>query len=283
MLTKHDNKVLISWKSEDILFDTTHRMPYEVFEEMVKSRIVIYALLLKSRQEYKLQWDLPKVFWHADPAVIKELNEYIPVNLVECYIEDNVDLICNLNTAIVPEAYYIYVKLPTAITPGETKNLYNMTWRYLHLRPNASKIKEDIILKIKKAYAELFSYGVINVQDGEVLKNYYELANTKPVLFNFSSSTCGPCNAIAEDLNRFAEEITDNVVTVKIKCGSTDPIKNGDFVDEMSRKYAIRGLPSFILKEGNTVSKWVGGGSTYNEMKRDIRAKIAKGKTGVLK
>lgn len=283
MLTKHDNKVLISWKSEDILFDTTDRMPYEVFEAMVKSRIVIYALLLKSRQEYKLQWDVHKVLWNSDPAVIKDLNEYIPVNLMECYIEDNVDLICNLNSVIVPEAYYIYVKLPVTVTPGENKNLYTITWRYLHLRPDASKIKEDIMLKIKKVYNELFSTGVINVQDGNVLKNYYTLANTKPVLFNFSSSTCGPCNAIASDLDKFAEEIKDDVVTVKIKCGGSDVINNGDFVEEMSYKYAIRALPTFLLKEGTNVSKWTGGGSAYNEMKSDIRAKIAKGKTGVLK
>jgi thioredoxin 1 len=72
-----------------------------------------------------------------------------------------------------------------------------------------------------------------------------------PVLVDFWAEWCGPCKALAPDLEKLAEELSGKVKIVKIDV--TDSL-------ETPAHYNIRSIPTLILfNQGQVVDRRVGG------------------------
>lgn len=83
----------------------------------------------------------------------------------------------------------------------------------------------------------------------ELTKLYQE--NNK-ILLKFGAAWCGPCKAMEPVLNEIAEERPD------IKVIQLDVDEN----EELVQLFKIRNVPVlFLIKEGVTVNKYVGGAS----------------------
>ncbi len=66
--------------------------------------------------------------------------------------------------------------------------------------------------------------------------------NSKPVLIDFYADWCGPCQAMGPILKEVKNDLQNDVSIIKI---------NVDKNPEISRRYGVRGIPTFfIFKNG---------------------------------
>ena len=76
-------------------------------------------------------------------------------------------------------------------------------------------------------------------------KNFNDLVNESalPVLVDFYADWCGPCKAMAPELEKFAGDMQGKVKVLKV---------NVDKNPSAAAKYGIRGIPTLILfKQGD--------------------------------
>lgn len=79
------------------------------------------------------------------------------------------------------------------------------------------------------------------------------LANPQPVLIDFWAEWCAPCKALAPTLEKLAERFKNEVAFVKL---------NVDENKDLSKEYAVRGIPTLLLmKDGKELSRTVGSRS----------------------
>jgi thioredoxin 1 len=75
------------------------------------------------------------------------------------------------------------------------------------------------------------------------------LKSTNPVIVDFWAPWCGPCRAVAPELEKFAEK-NKNILIVKV---------NVDDNGELATQYQVRSIPTLILfKDGKAEKKTVG-------------------------
>lgn len=99
----------------------------------------------------------------------------------------------------------------------------------------------------------------------EITKENYktEVEESKGKVFiDFYANWCGPCRMMSPIIDELSDEITD-IKFVKI---------NVDDNEEVSRKYGIMSIPTFVLLEaGNILAKKVGSMS-----KEDVKKMLDK-------
>ncbi len=75
------------------------------------------------------------------------------------------------------------------------------------------------------------------------------LKSDNPVIVDFWAPWCGPCRAVAPELEKFAKE-NKNISIVKV---------NVDENGELATQYQVRSIPTLILfKDGKAEKKTVG-------------------------
>jgi len=77
------------------------------------------------------------------------------------------------------------------------------------------------------------------------------LKSDKPVLVDFFAVWCPPCQAMMPLINKFAEDYGDKIKVCKI---------NVDEAPQVSQKYGVQSIPTFIFfKNGQEADRVVGG------------------------
>ena len=77
------------------------------------------------------------------------------------------------------------------------------------------------------------------------------IASGQPVLLDFYADWCGPCKAVAPELEALSKEWAGKARVVRV---------NVDQQQALAQQYAISGIPAFVvLKKGKEVNRAVGG------------------------
>jgi len=109
-----------------------------------------------------------------------------------------------------------------------------------HLHPRCGKCHEPVDVK---AFA-------VPVMLTDSTMDAFIKAATLPVLVDFFSPTCGPCQALAPQLDKLAQTFLGKAIIAKV-----DTSQNPG----CAAHYQIRGVPTlFFFKDGNVVDQFVG-------------------------
>ncbi len=71
-----------------------------------------------------------------------------------------------------------------------------------------------------------------------------------PVVVDFWAAWCGPCRAVAPELERLAEERAGEIVVAKV---------DTEALPDIAGRFGIRGIPTFIAFRGGRESKRASG------------------------
>lgn len=82
-----------------------------------------------------------------------------------------------------------------------------------------------------------------------------------PVLVDFWATWCGPCHAVAPELERIAREYAGDAVVAKV---------DTDRLPDLASRYSIRGVPTLILFRGGRESSRVSGAMPAAEIARRL-------------
>lgn len=98
------------------------------------------------------------------------------------------------------------------------------------------------------------------------MSKFKEIINSGvPTLIDFHATWCGPCKAMAPVLDQVKKQMGDNVRILKI-----DVDKN----QELSSKFKVRGVPTFILFKSGEIMWRQSGGIDANTMTSKIKAHL---------
>lgn len=109
-----------------------------------------------------------------------------------------------------------------------------------HLHPKCGKCKEPI---------DMQSFAVpVSLSDTDM--DEFVKSSSLPVMVDFFSPTCGPCQALAPQLNALARDFLGRIILAKV-----DTSQNPG----CAAFYKIRGVPSLLFfKDGAVVDQIVG-------------------------
>ncbi len=82
-----------------------------------------------------------------------------------------------------------------------------------------------------------------------------------PVLVDFWAAWCGPCRAVAPELEKLARERDDRVIIAKV---------DTEALPEVAQRFAIRSIPTMILFKAGTETRRLSGAMPAAEISRQL-------------
>ncbi len=121
--------------------------------------------------------------------------------------------------------------------------------------------------------------------DGRVVSFEHLLAGSKPVLFLFVGTNCGPCNALVPEIEKWQKELKERVDIVLVSSGNADENRDkfsaGGSITvliqekrEVAESVNARWTPTALLinAEGNIASHLAAGDSAIQELIESLNA-----------
>jgi thioredoxin 1 len=87
------------------------------------------------------------------------------------------------------------------------------------------------------------------------------LDSTVPVLVDFWAAWCGPCRAVAPEVEALAEKYGTAIKVVKVDVDANQSVAG---------RYGIRGIPTIGLFEGGTLTKQAVGARPRHAIENDL-------------
>lgn len=92
---------------------------------------------------------------------------------------------------------------------------------------------------------------IIEIKEKSKLESLIEKKDNI-IIVDFWAEWCGPCRLLSKQLEKVAEETSDNIIIAKI---NVEEEENRDLVSE----YKIRSIPAvFLYKEGEKIHEFTG-------------------------
>ena len=89
--------------------------------------------------------------------------------------------------------------------------------------------------------------------------NFHELVSEGVTLVDVWGTSCAPCMAMMPDVERFAEERSDDLKVVKLEAAKAR---------RLMMELKLMGLPAFLLyRDGEEIGRLAGGDVTFDKMR----------------
>ena len=75
----------------------------------------------------------------------------------------------------------------------------------------------------------------------------------KPILYDFTAEWCAPCHVLDAEVFRnpeIAAEINERFIPVRVTDRQREEGRNSPIVEDLQRRYSVRGFPTVIVAEG---------------------------------
>lgn len=92
-----------------------------------------------------------------------------------------------------------------------------------------------------------------------------------PVLVNFNTDGCGPCEALAPVLDEIASEYEEKLKIANFYVSLDEVLENSN---EVAKKYDVMGFPTIIFFKDGEVSTTLLGGQSKDSILNEIKGII---------